>query len=266
MAFDKGTEVCSIDGAIGAYVAELNGGHLVQPIYTDENDEPHYGRVETWSEVFLQPPEQRLHERIGQLNHEIAETEMELDSLREQVAQQTAILESAARLRAAQPQLEQLDLWLSGGATHIVVCEMYHLEIGTAEEILKRKDDGSMRLVSLFGDKDRRYRWQMATYSDGSGSGTPCILASSLEDARERAAAWLAQRFRSGDAQHYRTSLARDAIRLGLPVPDDIRALTDEEDRTNAEKHLQHARNEADSAVQKLVIAERRMEALKAVA
>lgn len=249
--FAAGDTVYNIFGAAGRYVAPCGRrGHAVEPIWEDEDDEPHYSPVETWDEVFVVVPEQRFNERIAELHQEISEHELHLASLRERTEEAERADRAAAQRRQAHPELADLDLWLSGGVTHIVLVSTYCVEIAPAEELLKRRDDGSMRLVSLFGDKDRSYRWSMSRYSDGSGGGDDCLLASSEEDAKRRASEWLNLQFRRGDMAHSRTDLARSAMKYGLPFPDELRAKIEAEDKERAANLLESRRKALAQAQQ----------------
>src|SRR5690606_6348548 len=101
----------------------------------------------------------------------------------------------ALRRIQGRPDLTDLDLWLQGKVTHIVSLGYYSIEIGTVEETLLRQEDRGreMRLLSLKVDPRANYFWvSYASYSDGSGSQTRCLLATSMEHAKDLAAKYVA--------------------------------------------------------------------------
>lgn len=254
VTFVQGQEVYDIYGQVGRYVAAASHGHLVEPIYdAEDDDEPHYAQVQTWSEVFAKPPTERLTADIQELVTELNAKRLELNSVETDIAAAKSVRQGLLQHAKQNPQLGDLYLWLEGKATHIVVLGPYSVEVGTVEEILRKNDrDRELRLLSLFVDaKANRYWVGRSNYSDGSGSCTPCLLASSEEHAHEQARACIADQLRN---HQYRndSSWIRLAIKFGVPISAEQQASLLATQRERAENALNNANLELQRAQEKL--------------
>lgn len=261
--FNPGDQVYDIHGRAGSYIASANGGHLVEPIYEDDEFEPHYASVETWREVFGTPPKQRLTADIAELDAQLTAKHEQLTNLQRSI-QDTELEAKALRQRIKEnAQLGDIDMWLQGKVTHIVSLHAYSVDIGTVEEVLRRTDrERELRLLALKVDpKAQRYWTSYATYSDGSGSQTPCILATSIEDAREKAAAYVVKQTRETPA-HMHDGLAASAIRCGVPISDELRRAAEAMEQKHAIQQLERARESRDRATREVTEAEARVQAL----
>lgn len=228
--FEAGETVFDLYGHAGCYVGEGHAGHLVEPIFEAEDGEDHYGNAESWKEVFREPPVNRCHERIAQLNKEIADQEAKLRAIRDEQRQaERARTEMLQRIKD-HPDLTNLDLWLTGSVTHLVKLDYYTISIGTLEEILGRDSDKRMRLLSLYGGTDRHFNWRMAAYADGSGNTNTVLLATSEEHAKQLAAEYIAKEAPTMERRgsgHMRVLLAISALKYGIPISDELKALAE---------------------------------------
>lgn len=264
--FAAGDQVYDIHGRAGSYVASANGGHLVEPIYEDDEFAPHYASVETWREVFGTPPTERLHADVAEVERELVSAQARLDALRsDQRALEVEI--SAARKRiVARPDLVDLDLWLQDKVTHIVSLEYSSIRIGTVEETLRKEDrDRELRLLSLMVDpKANRFWTGYAMYSDGSSSQTRCLLATSLEHARERAADYIRQEVKRNPGQSH-AGFAASAIRYGVEISDELRQQAEQMEATAAKRAVEQASETVKRAQADLAVAQARAAALGGV-
>lgn len=259
-SFKNGDVVYDLHGRAGSYVTVGNGGHLVEPIWdSGEDDGPHYGDVETWREVFQTVPEQRFNDRIAELNLEVSTQEQYLSKLQEDVSAAERELQAAQKRIKGNPQLHDLDLWLQGKVTHIVTLDYYSISIGTVDEVLVTKDrEKSLRLLNLRADpKANHFYVSYAGYSDGSGSQSRCLLATSLEHARERAAEYIVQKTREHSNDGH-SSLAQSAIDYGVPISDKLREAARAAREEMGKRVIASARSELERATRNLAEAEAR--------
>lgn len=155
---------------------------------------------------------------------------------------------------ASNPQLHDLDLWLQGKVTHIVSLDYCTLSIATVEVALTSADrERSLRLLNLRVDPKANQFWvSYAGYSDGSGSQTRCLLATSLEHAQQRAAEYVAKEVKSNPQQNH-ASLAASAIRYGVAVSDELRQVVIEREATSKAANLKQAQDNFQRAQKALI-------------
>jgi hypothetical protein len=256
-SFTAGQQVYDIHGRAGSYVAVTASGYLVEPIFdVEEDDEPHYAEVETWREVFITPPTQRLTAEIAKLDAQISEHRVALRAVNDEIWTAKQERETILRHVKANPQLGDLHLWLEGKVTHIVAIDYHSVRIGTVEEILRSedRDDGrKLRLLSLYVDpKANTYRIARSAYSDGSGnSHTPCLLASSEEHAKAQAREYIAKELATYE-KRTDASWIRIAITYDVPVTDDQRKILESRERESAASTLKSAQNAVTYAQERL--------------
>jgi len=267
-----GETVFSEDGRQAEYVAAREEGHIVMPLYREDDDEfetnPWAGEPQLWFEVFEKAP-------VPVVDKDVAEATAELQRLQTQVSEEYQKLNTMREERRAlaadqntirerlkeNEALRNIDAFLTGGITHFVKAE-YVPTIETADETLMRSTNRSgkeLRLLGLFGDSERSdVRWKVCAYGDGSGgSMTAVIPCLSLEEARERAAALLVSTtfpcLRSGKLSSYHgdeaVALAAD---LGIPVPEDIATKVAEQVRVRAAERLAQTRKSAALCTEQL--------------
>lgn len=222
--FRTGDEVYNEYGHVARYVMPAEaGGHIVEPLYeNDEDEELSYGRPEAWIHVFAKPTAKKLDQEMADIQAAIDKKRQELRGIQDDIYSAERERKDLLQRIKATPDLTDLDMWLQGKVTHIVTLEHYHIEIGTAEEILRRADrDRELRLLSLRVDpKANRFWVGYASYSDGSGSQTRCLLATSLEHAQALVAEYVANEIRKAPSSDH-SSLVMSAHTLGVTVPAD---------------------------------------------
>lgn len=262
-----GDTVFAEDGRQAEYVAAREEGHIVMPLYREDDDEfdtqPWPGEPQMWAEVFAKAPvpvvDQDVAEATAELQRlqtEVSEAYQKLNTMREErralAADQNVIRERLKENEA----LRNIDAFLTGSITHFVKSE-YVPTIETADETLVRSDGRSkkeLRLLGLFGDSERGdVRWKVCTYGDGSGSSTTAVIPClSLEEARDRAGAQLVSLtfpcLRSGKLGlfYYGEETVKLAAELGITVPEDIAAKVADHVRTQAAERVVQAQKYAD--------------------
>ncbi|WJM93336.1 hypothetical protein QDY63_10805 [Pseudomonas brenneri] len=254
--FEAGQTVYSIHGESASFVAQTSSGYAVEPIYEHEDGEPHYGQVKSWPEVYAEPPVAKLHGKVQELEARINERRKELNDLSSEKRTMESDLASMRRRHEENDQLRNLDLWISGAVTHLVKIDHYSgFLIGTVESILGYDSDKEMRLLSIYGGTKNHYRWKMAAYSDGSGSNTEVLLATSEEEARQVAAKWYAKEVASrarNNQDHVVISLARSAMKYGIPVSDELREKVAKSEVEGRKRIIESAQKEFERAKQRL--------------
>lgn len=255
-AFNQGDTVFSIHGEEAVYLAKSAHGHVVQPVFEDDEQEPYYGQAVTWPEVFAKPPVARLHSDIAQLEQKAEALRQEIRSMADVKRMEQEQLGAIQQRYKAHPQLADLDLWLSGDCTHLVIIDSYSFEVKELNEALTERDRGDtwLRLLSLVVDPKKKHEYQlhMSRYYDGSGNQRRVILATSLEDATAKAKEWfmgeLQRNGRGSGREHYSLGLASCALQYGFPVPDDLMQKLAEGNAKAKADRLAQARRTYESA------------------
>lgn len=245
--FDKGQAVYSINGHEASYVASTSSGHVVEAMFEDEYGEA-YAQVETWPEVYAKAPAAKLSEEIVDLEKEIAKRRDELALIELEASEAESKMAAISRRYTENEQLRNLDLWLTGACTHLVKVESYGFKVGTVEEILGRDGDKEVRLLSIYGGTRRHFQWRMASYSDGSGSQSPVLLAASEDEAKKMANQWFTKQVREysrNGQEHMLYSLIRDAIKYGIPITEEQRLIAENTEKESVRKQIENARKDA---------------------
>jgi hypothetical protein len=263
--FKNGDTVFDIHGREGSYLARCSGGHVVQPVYTHDDDlEEYLGEPETWREVFKTPPTVKLHGEVAELEAKLNATRSELYQIQEQRRTEDRDYAARADERKRFAQLQTLDDFIAGKITHFFVVEGYgeRMSIQAFDDFMKPADsDGSryerkLRLLSLFGGSKGDLAWRVDHYSDGSGGSHGRVFpALSYEDAVRHASEWLEGRYadiRTKEHKHASLDLANAAERFGLSVPDDIAGWAKATADAAHAKNLEHARKQVADAQAKL--------------
>lgn len=257
----QGDEVFDIHGRAAAYLALGADGHVVQPIYENEDYEPSYGNPEVWREVFTTPPTQKLHAEVAEIETKLNAARQALHEVQEQRRTEDREYAARANERKRFDQLKKLDDYIAGKITHFVVVQGYgeRLSIQEFETFIHSNEnryERKLRLLSLFGDSKGDLNWYVNRYSDGSGGDHGlCFPATSYEEALAIAAKWLEQRYaeiRKSEKKYESHTFADAAARLGLMVPDDIAAWAKEVHDLARASSLNNARAELEKAQARL--------------
>ena len=258
--FKPGDEVFDQNGNIGEYVAHLDGSYVVVPYLRDSDTcDIFRGIPEIWRTVYGAAPRpmvdkavQAMHKQIADLRSEISKLYVERNTLAQTQERVLAELKKG-------PGLADVDLWMQGKMTHALVIDRYNgYSISLLSTLLESGEGYSkeIRLVSLYGGSPGRYpSVKMASYSDGSGSITPIIGATSPEDAAAKAQVHfdgeLARVARHG-REHGFMALARSAVSFGLTVPDNIRVEVEKDANERAAAIQKKRRADLDSAIKRV--------------
>lgn len=252
---DNGTEV--------SVLAETAAGYIVQAVLEGSDGECYDGDVFYAKRVYDAPITERLAQSVREYDTllsskraEVRKLSAEIEALKNQSRIDREKLKSS-------PDLSQLEAWLEGKLTHLVLINYSHFEIKTIDEALKSTSDvedrGSVRLLSLYGGRTGpggshradKFEWRLSAYSDGSGTSTRCLLATSEDDARRRIAEYVKPRLDEPyGPESTKVSLARSALRLGIDIdiPCHIKALIDKQAADAAALARKQAQADLDCA------------------
>lgn len=235
--FTLDQRVYSADGRAGMYVAEVVGGHAVQPLFEDGDGvtEPamHYAEgIEVWPSVHAEPPRALLDAAIAAQRAALAKLQAEVAEMerakREAMRSQNEVKERLKQHTA----LRYIDDHLAGKFTLFVRFTDYGVPtIEDAQTCLANDDrrDKGLKLLSLFGDTKGDLQWRINRYSDGSGNWAEAFPVATQEEGiaeiRRRYELHVAEwRERTDDRKHYGAALAWAKLPSDwLTPPDDVR-------------------------------------------
>lgn len=234
--FTEGQTVYSTDGRQGLYVAQVVGGHAVQPLFEDGDgvNEPlsfYADGIEVWHSVHVEPPRPALDAEIAAQQEKLAALRVEVSQL--QAAKREAQRDQAeikARLKQ-HAALQYIDDYLAGKFNLFVRFPNYGLPtIEDAQTCLANDDrrDKGQKLLTLFGDTKGDLQWRINHYSDGSGNWAEAFPVATHEEGvaeiRRRYEAHVVEwRARSADRRHYGDAVRwAELPREWLTPPDDV--------------------------------------------
>lgn len=267
--FSKGQVVYDDRGRRGAYVAEVDDGHVVRFGVTahdyDGEELAFFADPELVERVFPEPPTPVYEKRVAELRKMVAELEEEARSLNRTIEERKRENEELFRECAKIDEFKHLPRMIRGEMpTHVVVVEGSRIRVLSVEEA--KDDSGSrakVRMLSLQPDGNRA-RWFLNDWGDGSGRDSHALPAYSLEEARE-AAREIARRhmaeMRPADA---RPCLIESAKELGVDVPAEVLAAAKESDLSYHKRMLRQAEERVSRYREILDQAEREWESYDA--
>lgn len=256
--FKDGDIVYSMHGQEAVYVAPAqSSGHIVEPVLETEYGEPAYSDPEVWHQVFVAPPKPKMDAETARLDAMINEKRKTLHGIESEIRVAEQNRTAAIQRLRQHPDLTGLDLWLQGKVTHIVSLEYYSVRIGTVEETLRRDDlDKELRLLSLRVDpKASRFWVGYSAYSDGSGSQTRCLLATSQEHAQQLAAEHVENEIKKAPNNDH-SSLIMSAHKQGVLVPADRLEIANQKASKGRAERVERARQELARKQEELRILE----------
>lgn len=174
--------------------------------------------------LYEEPPIEKRHERLVELDKQIADAHRRLSEAR--LEADRAVNECWERLKKLTriPALRNLELFLAGRITHLVSIPEYGLpEIHPLAWAIDNDTSfgarPGLRLMSLFGCSDGDLEWRLNRYRDGSGSWTTVIPCTSIAEAREELAKVLAPKFAETPCR----PVLEAAEKAGVAVPEEYR-------------------------------------------
>lgn len=258
----KGDIVFNEHGQKFVFIAEADGDYIVRPTVEIDEDEPWEGSPVTLRKVFASAPREMYDKNIEALDKKIYELNEQKRALEDELRRSKQDETERKKRIMVNAALERIDDFLAGNIKYIVFGE-YDVRIEPFDQAMRYKDNdyekvpSQIKLLSLFGDTKGDLAWKLNRYSDGSGSGNdavhPCVT---LEQAQETAKALIDSKFeewRKGKINYWGLgSMAASAIRLGLPIPEDVYAAVKAENLKNATTHRDAKKKEYDDAEAKL--------------
>ncbi|HEY0684697.1 MAG TPA: hypothetical protein VGD45_20340 [Steroidobacter sp.] len=240
--------VYTIDGRAVRVLSTLSCGRkIVELAYEDDGELYFSGEVAIVAQVFDNPPVEAQHKEITHLEAMAARLRDHLSMLQDEVSKaEQAHKERIAKLKRYE-SLKFVEEFLDGKLTHYVIVHRYNPEcirISTpAEEIdTENRWEKKQKLLSLFGTPANREIGWWLEYEQ-------VFPFTSLEDARAKAAALLADAFKKVRSQPYSAERAiASAKALDIPVPDDLLQIVREYRQKSAQQSLDEARKKLAEA------------------
>jgi hypothetical protein len=263
MSTDQQTIKYLADGEIVRVLAQPGPDQIVVELgrtYEDEPDELFFDGTRVVQKVYDKPP-------VEAIQADVAKLEARQCTLRENIRTLEAHeRDTKRRVEALKvyDQLARVEDFLAGKITHYVIYDAYSgmdaaiPRISTPEqEICGNNDRGQLKLLSLYGTKERSMEWKLNRYSDGSGEGKLCIPCLSLEEAQQKARQILATSIRNYkvpdryNCQHGLDLMAA-AKTLGVPLPDGFAEALRQCELRNRQSEVESKKKELADAVTKL--------------
>jgi hypothetical protein len=252
-------------------------GWLVQPIYEsprhpDEPPSSELGPITHWPQVYPEPPVEKLHEKIRELDAQLAEKRAALREV-EQTRRDIAATEAADKKRMEalgkrSEALTRIEDFLDGKITHFVNTHSYDWQddYGKGITITKASDEKcgddkysrDLKLLVLLGRSKGDIAWGLHRYSDGSSSGYswvyPCC---SLEEAQETAKRLTLRQIEKWQQDPAKNTALVDAIigngrAFDVEVPTEILAAKAEQAKKRKLEALEKARVAYEKAQKEL--------------
>jgi len=277
--FKFGDVVYSIHGEQLEYVAKVECGHVVRPVYECEDGPSAAGKPRIDQHVFDKEPSQRYAEQTAAAKAELDDAQRRLTSVRELIRNTERERSELLSKLAKEPDLSIVAAWLGGKVSHLAKIARYSGAITIlpiAEALLPGNENdrrnGEVRLLALYGgytgyrEGQDGFRWKLNAYRDGSGDNTDCILGTSVDDVKQRLQVWLDAELKRKNS-HYvndHVAYADSALKLGLTVPTEFVAKVAERNRKAVESHLQQAESELARARTSVEAMVKKVESLKA--
>jgi hypothetical protein len=141
--------------------------------------------------IYDKPPHSVLEESISKLKARRTELQKELSNLN--ISMSNARSEYTKFLKDLQQYepLKDIKEFLDGKITHLVIDNGWRYEIidvkgAIYDEYFASSSKGELRLLSLWGSKQREFRWRLNQYPDGTGHDVNAIPCLSFEEAKEK--------------------------------------------------------------------------------
>lgn len=251
-----GQEVFLSDGRRAAFAGNIDGQIFVRMmLYSDDE----YGHEEWPSDKLTPVSKVYANEPNEAYGPKISAAMEELQGIRDQAAlTRTNLLDLQKRegeVRAAiarHPDLSTAIDFLEGRITHVVIERYGEVCIEEFEQSIKQKSDygkaEGLKLVCLHGiDSDRKVRWSMNCYSDGSGSNTAIYPFKGRDAAeefvRDRHRAEI-ELWRRGDKNHGVYRFLKCPV--DLQWPEDFMAERAAAKRKNAEDRIAYFKKQME--------------------
>lgn len=278
-AFTVGQTCYLIDGDAVEYLGSISTGHLVRHVYSPDEEEgeeePRFGRPFETRAVYAEPPVAVHDQATRDAMEKLADLRRQVNAAALELAEAKRGRENALKTIGAYPDLVPLGEWLRGEITHIVKLPIYGgtisilpFEEGIQPNSPEDARNGEVRLLSLVGGRtkgwDKSTHWQLSAYSDGSGNSFQhCLLATSLENAKERLQVWVDKALSRSGNDHSQLAIAISALELGLTVTAAWATRVSEAIKERKVKELEAARKQVDSYRNQLAAQEAKLATLE---
>lgn len=213
-----------------------DGCYLVRYYYAASNCDG--SELESWvddeiryyeGKIYDTPPVEKISKDIETLEKLKSKLTDDLHAKKRELSDKES--EVAERLKELKKYdgLEYAKEYLDGKIEYFVVYDGYcdTTMIYKCDDYIKANseyDNGTIRLLVLCADKDKKAKFEINRYSDGSGKWTRVWLAHTLEDAKERVRSVISDMFEEAKERNYGeyhiSNIVDDAIRNNCTPPE----------------------------------------------
>lgn len=235
--FEPGDAAFTVEGQAVTFIAKVQDGFCVRPVYEDENGEPYEdGSPIIVGRIYAEPPVEQRNQQIADLDSKIKTKRDELAELQTAVRVTEGEMRSRMALIKRHKSLERLEDFIEGRITHFVFYEYGAPKIMEFKEAIEAKDEDRyakippLKLLTLFGKSNGELNWRMDSYSDGSGGSRygvhPCC---SIEEAHAKTKEVLESLFEDARKREWGISAYDECEKIaavvGIEIPEDLRAI-----------------------------------------
>lgn len=254
--YQPGQRVFTTNGQEGKFISEVNGKFAVYPVEL-WGDEEHLGEMTIWDRICEEPPTEKLHQEVTDLEKKMQDLRDQICALQKSRREEEALIEARMERFKTHETLQILEDFLDGKVTHYVVFPEYASDSVSIVEIKNTKGEYSerLKLVSLSGAYEgweKKLTFRLHSYADGGGGSKPMIPCRSYEEALEKVAAYYEAQWEKARAYPIREDLGcrymsyekmviPHAEALGLPIPEDIRKAVAEYEMASIDCSLREA-------------------------
>lgn len=258
--FEPNSQVFTESGQVVELVAATEDGYIVRPLLRrgddDEESEPFYGAPQHAARIYAEPPVEMRDAKVVELDSRIEIKRAELDAIRQDIHQATAERQAILSRLKQHAALKYIDDFIEGRITHFVVVTSESVLVEDAATTLKEDPERSysteIKLLTLYGNTKGDLQWRLNTYRDGSGSNRevyPCMSeAEGDELARKVVAGQIASEAESKKLTYFAPHYIKSADRLGIPVPEALRARVRADRVATAQHNVDRLRKELSTA------------------
>lgn len=233
-------------------LAIAENGFICEEAYSyqtaEDDGETRYGGLVIVSEVFDNPPHEKLNAEVSALHEEICTLQDRLDALRGEARDMKAMERQRLEKLKRNSALGRIEEFLDGKITYYVEINHGTVKIVDVKEEKSGNDrrERDLKLLTLFGKSNGDLAWRLNQYSDGSGSSnTEVIPCTSQEEALIEAKKQIELIYIERDG-YYVVGAVDSAKKLGFAVPEEMQAVAKEYLTKECRRHLKDATETAE--------------------
>lgn len=258
---EKGDIVYLIGGQEAEYIMKAGEGHLVYPIFQDNNEETFLDDEKYVREIFSNPPIEKICKLVKEKSDELNAISVELTEARKQKSETEKIKKEYLSNLEHVDGLKRINDYLFGKITHYVVVSGYGLDnveiLDIKNAVYKESSwTSEPRLLCLYGSKKGKIEWKLNYYSDGSGESELAYPCCSFEEAKKLAEKIINEKTNESiQVKHigHLENIIKSAQKIGLEVSKDAIRMVVENKINISKQAIDRLTLELDKAVKERI-------------